>query len=114
MVDYELLKRIANKHNDNELLKVACELEKDAGLLQWTGNALTGLARKAGKTELASKMEMSAGDYLKSKLPQGIAHPKPDSLINKLRSASSDASTKFQNNNNFNMNRVDKNLWVKK
>lgn len=88
-MDYELLKQIAEKHNDGELFKVACELEKDAGALQMAGEQLVGYARKKGFNTLASRLNTDVGDYVKAglqKVTNPLAHgSNPGVLASKLK-----------------------------
>lgn len=88
-MDYELLKQIAEKHNDGELFKVACELEKDAGALQMAGEQLVGYARKKGLNTLASRLDTNVGDYVKAglqKVTNPLAHgSNPGVLASKLK-----------------------------
>lgn len=59
------IKEIAAEHDDVELFKLACELEKEAGALQTAGEQLVGYARKKGLNTLASTLDTNVGDLVR-------------------------------------------------
>jgi hypothetical protein len=74
-----MLKQIALEYDDIELFKVACEMEKHAGVLQNAGNLITSHLshlgemgnRTAGK--LANRLETPVSDLIKG----GLKRSKP-------------------------------------
>jgi hypothetical protein len=68
------LKEVATQYNDIELFKVACEIEKNAGILQNAGNLITGHLKHLGEMgnqtagKLANKFDTPVSDLIKGGL----------------------------------------------
>ena len=73
------LKEIATKYDDVELFKVACEIEKNAGVLQNAGNLITGHLKHLGEMgnqtagKLANKFDTPVSDLIKGGLHRAAA-----------------------------------------
>ena len=84
------IKEIAAEHDDIELFKLACELEKEAGALQMAGEQLVGYARKKGLNTFASALDTNVGDLIRHGVSSSAGALK--SSVKPLASAASTVS----------------------
>ena len=73
------LKEVATEYDDVELFKVACEIEKNAGVLQNAGNLITGHLKHLGEMgnqtagKLANKFDTPVSDLIRGGLNRASA-----------------------------------------
>ena len=83
------IKAIAAEHDDIELFKLACELEKEAGALQMAGQQIVDYTHKKGLHGLGTFLNKDVGDVFRREATSAVSAAKPivSSAANSLKSA---------------------------